>query len=226
MTGRLSNLSVIIAGMAGLIFTATSTMAGTVELTSVDQLDLDGVLKAYDFTFTANEGTFDIGGVTFTRYNWGKPAPSNTFDGLTLSNHLVIDNQGSGAPNITLGGTATDRANLNALLDCWNIGGGGDIDLSIQVPRNGLYKVQYIVGTSGARDNEVFDITAGAPGTSLGAWNGGTKNFLITADIKVTSGTIDLRVKEGIVAGGDNRRVVSGLIIKAYPPAGTVILVR
>ena len=207
--------------LAACALVITSAQAATTALSSVDDIDFTNVVKAYDFTFTANEGTFDIGGVTFTRYNWGKAAPDNTHDGMTLSNHLVIDNQGTAAPNINSGGTGADQANLNALLDTWNIGGSGDIDISVALA-NGTYTVQYLVGVSGARDNEVFNTTDGAT-VSLGAWSG-TGNYLITGDVVVTSGTLDLRVDEGLVAGGDNRRVVSGLIISAVPEPSTTAL--
>jgi hypothetical protein len=77
---------------------------------------------------------------------------------LTLSGNLVIDGPGSSAPNIVLGGTVTDRANLNALLDVWHLGGQGStpMDLSIVVP-NGSYTVQFIVGMSDLRYSELFD---------------------------------------------------------------------
>ena len=66
--------------IATLIFASNSANAATVELTSVDQLDLTNVVKAYDFTGSnsiASDGTsFDIGGVTFTRHRWNDAVSS------------------------------------------------------------------------------------------------------------------------------------------------------
>ena len=213
--------------LVALALVSTSAQAGTVALTSVDQLDFTNVVKAYDFTGSnsiASDGaTFDIGGVTFTRHRWNDAVANGgngtTFDGTTLINVNNSDNQGSGAPNISAGGTATDQANLSELLDWWNIGHGGDVDISIAGLANGAYKIQFIVGVSGTRDNELFDITAGAPGVSLGAFSGGSANFLITGDVAVIGGTLTLRLTEGIVAGGDNRRLISGLIISTITAA-------
>ena len=220
-----------LSALAGLALVAGSTQAAIVELTSVDQLDFTNNVKAYDFTGTtsiANDGaTFDIGGVTFTRARWNDGNPGTTINGMTLNSVNTSDNQNSNAPNITLGGTATDRANLNTLLDVWNIGQNPPLLISVALP-NGTYKIQYLVGVSGSRDNEIFNTTDGA-NISLGAWSShspstGNKNYLITGEIVVTSGTLSLAVDEGTVAGGDNRPVVSGLIISQVPEPGSLAL--
>jgi len=211
--------------LAAFALVTTSAQAAITALTSVDQLDFTNVVKAYDFTGTnsiaANGATFDIGGVTFTRARWNDGNPGTTIDGMTLNNVNTSDNQGSGAPNITLGGTATDRTNLNELLDVWNIGNSPPMSISVALA-NGTYEIQYLVGVFGTRDNEVFNTTDGA-NVSLGAWSG-TGNYLITGEIVVTAGTLSLSVDEGIVAGGDNRPVVSGLIISAVPEPTTTAL--
>jgi hypothetical protein len=125
---------------------------------------------------------------------------------MTLNNVNTSDNQGSGAPNITLGGTATDRTNLNELLDVWNIGNSPPMSISVALA-NGTYEIQYLVGVSGSRDNEVFNTTDGA-NVSLGAWSThdpstGNMNYLITGEIVVTAGTLSLSVDEGIVAANN-----------------------
>lgn len=229
-TGRriVNVLMVAVLAIAVACVTAGRVQAETVALTSVDQLDFANVVKAYDFTRSADNGVFDIGGVTFTRHSWTASNP-HTFDGLTLSGNLVIDSQGSSAADIVLGGTAQDRANLNALLDWWNIGGQGatPMDLSIVVP-NGTYKVQFIVGNHPTvnRYSELFDTNAGTPGVSLGYFYGGG-NWLITGNVVVSDGTLNLRLADYVPGtGGDDRRVMSGLIINsaAAPPSvgGTV----
>jgi hypothetical protein len=217
--------------LAAIALVSTPVQAAITALTSVDQLDFTNVVKAYDFTGTSsiadNGATFDIGGVTFTRARWNDGNPGTTIDGMTLNNVNTSDNQGSNAPNIALGGTATDRTNLNELLDVWNIGNNPPMNISVALA-NGTYEIQYLVGVSGNRDNEVFNTTDGA-NVSLGAWSShtpstGNMNYLITGEIVVTSGTLSLSVDEGTVAGGDNRPVVSGLIISQIPEPSTTAL--
>ena len=224
---KMKRLSKTILPLAALALACTSAQAAIVALTSVDQLDLTSYVKAYDFTGTnsiASDGaTFDIGDVTFTRARWNDDNPGTTIDDMTLNNVNTSDNQGSGAPNIVLGGSATDRTNLNELLDVWNIGNSPPMSISVALA-NGTYKIQYLVGVSGTRDNEVFNTTDGA-NVSLGAWSSAPNaNYLITGDIVVTSGTLTLSVDEGTVVGGDNRPVVSGLIISQVPEPSTTAL--
>jgi len=207
-----------------------SANAGTVALTDVDQLDFTNNVKAYDFTGSnslASEGTsFDIGGVTFTRHFW---VNSVEHDGLTMTGLHPADNQTSGAPNITSGGTATDQANLTELLDVWNIGAGQDnhiVTLSIVVP-DGSYDVQLLVGHNGNRTNELFDTDAGAIGSgnevSLGSFTTTDKNVLITGSAVATGGTLDLAIF-GIPGPGDGRPVFSGLIISQVPEPSSLAL--
>ena len=224
-----------LTALSALALIAGSAQAGTVALTSVDDLDLTNVVKAYDFTFTANEGTFDIDGVTFTRHNWhpitaGASNP-HTFDGLTLTHgwNNGIDNQGSGAPNVTLGGSAADRNNLNALLDTWNIGSGQDnssVLISIAVP-DGTYDIQLIVGHNGGRENELFDIDAGGLNSgnevSLGSFTTSDKNVIITGSAVATGGTLDLAIF-GTPGSGDGRPVFSGLIVSQVPEPSSLAL--
>ena len=211
----------IAAGQTASLVDGQIQIASTVPLTSVDQLHLVNVVKAYDFTGStsiARHGAFfDIGGVTFTRHRWQDGLAT---DGLTLTNdyHPTADDQVSRAPDITSGGSAADRANLNELLDWWNVGHGSDVDINIALA-DGNYRVQYIVGVSGTRDNELFDISAGTPGASLGDFNsaGKPQNFLITGYVTVSDGLLKLRLTEGTADGGDNRAIISGLIINSIP---------
>ena len=211
-----------------------SAQAATLSLTSVDDIDFTNVIKAYDFTGTGNNGTFfDIGGVTFTRHNWQLSGPA---DGMTIvsGGHPSADNQGSGAPNITLGGTAADRANLNALLDVWNIGAGSSngsqVNLSIALA-DGSYNLQFLVGKNNDRGNDYYDISAGNVGSGnevmLGSFevDGATDtgNLLITSTVTVTGGTLDLAIV-GDNASGDARPVFSGLIISQIPEPSSAML--
>ncbi len=204
--------------IATLALFCTSTQAATVSLTSVDQLDFNNVVKAYDFGPDV-DSTFDIGGVTFTRHHWTNGV---AHDDLTVTG-LHASGGNLGSPNITLGGTAADRTNLNALLDDTNFGSGQDgttVALSIAVP-NGTYNVQYITGSSNNRENELFD-TNGGGSVSLGSYTGGG-NFLITGTVTTTDGTLDLDIF-GSAGSGDGRPIIAGLIINAVPEPSTTAL--
>jgi hypothetical protein len=56
---------------------------------------------------------------------------------------------------------------------------------------------------------------------SLGFFSG-TGNWLITGTVEVTDGTLDLRLADYVPGtGGDDRRVMSGLIINGYSAPAT-----
>lgn len=221
-----------VSACAALALLTGSAQAATIALTSVDDLDFTNVVKAYDFTGTTsitNFGTsFDIGGVTFTRHRW--QFGTTTFADMTMTGgHASADNQGSSAPNITHGGTATDRTNLNELLDWWNIGAAQDnssVTLSIAVP-DGTYDIQLIVGSNGSRENQLYDIDAGAKGSGnevlLGSLGTTDKNVVITGSAVATGGTLDLLIF-GTPGTGDGRPIVSGLMISQVPEPGSLAL--
>ena len=198
-----------IATLAALL-SATFFVFGAqaVVLTSVDQLDLANVVKAYNFTNGA-DGTLAIGGVTFTTHNW---ANQLAFDGLTVTDPQGMSGAPLGAPAITSGGTPADQANLSSLLNSTNFSGGSSpgaaMTLSIAIP-DGNYLVQYLAGTSANRSNEFFNV--GPPAESLGTFNG-SGNFLLTGLVTATGGT-GLTLSVDHFAGSDGRPIISGLIV-------------
>jgi hypothetical protein len=192
------------------LFVSTSE---AVVLTSVDQLDLTNVVKAYDFTTSANS-TVNIGGVTFTSHNW---TDQLAYDGLTVTDINGLSGAALGAPVITMGGTVTDQTNLTSVLSTTNFSlgssPGASMTFSIAVP-DGDYIVQYLAGTSANRSNELID--AGPPAVSLGTFNG-SGNFLISGTANATGGT-GLTLRVDYFAGSDGRPIISGLILSEILP--------
>lgn len=195
----------------------------TASVTDATALDYTNVVGAWNFT---NSGTdVVVQGVTFFDVS-----TEGTTDGLTVVDGLLSDggsfDNGRGI-SVTSGGTVADQTNLTALFETTinglqGSGSASDIVLDISGLASGTYKFQILVGQRNDRRNKVI-----AEGVDLGVWQTtttGSNNYLISDQVAVMDGTLNLRLAWPDTSDGDDRRTISGLIVNQIPEPSAALL--
>jgi len=219
-----STLQLLTALTASAALAGSASAAVITGITSVDDLDFTNVVGAWNFSINSST-TQTVQGVDFTNVNspvQNDGAGNGTFGDLTVAGQLKRFN--NGGATITSGGTASDRTALTAIFDeqhTADAGAANDVSFDVAVA-NGTYKVQLLIGTWSAREFELE--TADDGGFSLGSYsNNATENIVITDDVTVTDGELNLTMVD---PGGssDPRRVYSGLIVSIPEPGSLALL--
>ncbi|MCH7224669.1 Ig-like domain-containing protein [Haloferula sp. A504] len=211
-----------------LAFTGLAAMSASATVlegwTSVDTLDYDRVIGAWNFVDSDNPPGSDlvVEGVTFTTVDAG----DGTYGDLTVGGLLGASSGFTTGQTISSGGTTTqDETNLTTIVTT-NLNGkqgvspSGDLTLDLDGLASGTYFVQYFFSINGGTDR-YFNLTAEGTTTigEVARTSGTTFNYLISGNVEVTDGTLNLRVESG--PASDNRRLISGLLVSttgSLPP--------
>ena len=210
-----------LAAAMGTLALATSANAAVIYgFTSVDDLDYTNVVGAWNFADGIGDGvtTTTVQGVGFVGIE-----NDGTVGNLTVGGLLSGGSSGGiGGATISSGGTGTDQTNLTAIVRNFLNGQQGTSDLTLDITglASNTYKVQYIWSVGGGSTREFI---VNAEGSALGTFSTSSNGpNLLTEQIAVTDGTLNIRVEEG--STGDNRRMLSGLIISTVPEPSTTAL--
>ncbi len=218
-----------LAMVLGALAFTTSVNAATIinGFTSVDDLDYTNVVGAWNFAKDIGNGTTTttVQGVGFVGIQ-----DDGIHGNLTVGGLNSGGNSGNvGGLSITSGGTATDQTNLTAIVTNFLNGQQGtnasnDLTLDISGLASNTYKVQYIWSVGGGSTREFI---VNAEGAALGTFSTSVNGpNLLTEQIAVTDGTLNIRVTEGPnEATTDERRMLTALIISTVPePSSTALL--